>query len=106
MSPVQALLRDPDPAHQPGPHRGGQDVPLLLRQDQRQPRQGEQGHHLTIASIILTTYLSQVDYGPKNETTYCEKLKTNLYRQKPRPSVHYHPQVKHHERAYVILRII
>ena len=53
---MQALLRDPDPAHQPGPHRGGQDVPLLLRQDQRQPRQGEQGHHLTIASIILTTY--------------------------------------------------
>jgi len=34
----------------------------------------------------------KVDYGPKNETTYCEKLKTNLYRQKPRPSVHYHPQ--------------
>ena len=34
----------------------------------------------------------KVDYGPKNETTYCEKLKTNLYRQKPQPSVHYHPQ--------------
>merc|ERR1712123_10150 len=34
----------------------------------------------------------KVDYGPKNETTYCEKLKTNLYRQKPRPSVFYHPQ--------------
>merc|ERR1719348_38404 len=34
----------------------------------------------------------KVDYGPKNETTYCEKLKHNLYRQKPRPSVHYHPQ--------------
>ena len=36
----------------------------------------------------------KVDYGPRNETTYCEKLKTNLYRQKPQPSVHYHPQVR------------
>ena len=36
----------------------------------------------------------RVDYGPKNETAYCEKLKHNLYRQKPRPSVHYHPQVR------------
>merc|ERR1711936_787481 len=34
----------------------------------------------------------KVDYGPKNETTYCEKLKTNLYRKKPMPSVFYHPQ--------------
>ena len=47
--------------------------------------------------------MSQVDYGPKNETTYCEKLKTNLYRQKPRPSVHYHPQVRHHERPHVTI---
>lgn len=37
----------------------------------------------------------QVDYGPKNESAgnYCEKLKTNLYRKKPMPCVHYHPQV-------------
>jgi len=36
----------------------------------------------------------KVDYGPKNETKYCEKLKTNLYRQKPKPSISYH---KHEE---------
>jgi hypothetical protein len=36
---------------------------------------------------------AQVDYGPANETTYCEKLKTNLYRKKPHQCVHYHPQV-------------
>lgn len=38
---------------------------------------------------------SKVEYGPKNESAgnYCEKLKTNLYRKKPMPNVHYHPQV-------------
>ena len=35
----------------------------------------------------------KVDYGPKNETKYCEKLKTNLYRQKPKPSISYHKHV-------------
>ena len=44
-------------------------------------------------SARISVNPTKVDYGPKNETTYCEKLKTNLYRQKPRPSVFYHPQV-------------
>eukprot|EP00090_Calanus_glacialis_P023864 TRINITY_DN369_c0_g1_i2.p1 TRINITY_DN369_c0_g1~~TRINITY_DN369_c0_g1_i2.p1 ORF type:complete len:1310 (+),score=311.46 TRINITY_DN369_c0_g1_i2:336-4265(+) len=43
-------------------------------------------------SARISVNPTKVDYGPKNETTYCEKLKTNLYRQKPRPSVFYHPQ--------------
>jgi len=33
---------------------------------------------------------TKVDYGPANETTYCEKLKTNLYRKKPHQCIHYH----------------
>ena len=37
----------------------------------------------------------QVDYGPANETMYCEKLKTNLYRKKPHQCIKYHPQVEH-----------
>ena len=36
----QTLQRHSDPPHQPRPDRGGQDVPLLQRQDQRQPGQG------------------------------------------------------------------
>merc|ERR1712128_233692 len=43
-------------------------------------------------SARISVNPTKVDYGPKNETTYGEKLKTNLYRQKPRPSVFYHPQ--------------
>jgi voltage-dependent calcium channel alpha-2/delta-3 len=34
----------------------------------------------------------KVDYGPSNETMYCEKLKTNLYRKKPHQCIKYHPQ--------------
>jgi len=43
-------------------------------------------------SARISVNPTKVDYGPKNETTYCEKLKTNLYRQKPSPNVFYHPQ--------------
>jgi len=35
---------------------------------------------------------TKVDYGPSNETLYCEKLKTNLYRKKPHQCIYYHPQ--------------
>ena len=44
-------------------------------------------------SARISVNPTKVDYGPKNETTYCEKLKTNLYRRKTWPSVFYHPQV-------------
>jgi len=43
-------------------------------------------------SARISVNPTKVDYGPKNETTYCEKLKSNLYRKKPHPSVSYHPQ--------------
>ena len=43
-------------------------------------------------SARISVNPTKVDYGPKNETKYCDKLKTNLYRQKPRPSIHFHPQ--------------
>ena len=45
-------------------------------------------------SARISVTPSKVDYGPKNETAYCEKLKHNLYRQKPRDTTHYHVQVK------------
>ena len=47
-------------------------------------------------SARISVNPTKVDYGPKNETKYCDKLKTNLYRQKPRPSIHFHPQVSNH----------
>ena len=39
---------------------------------------------------------TKVAYGPENETmgSYCEKLKTNLYRKKPRGNIVYHPEVR------------
>jgi len=45
-------------------------------------------------SARISVNPSKVNYGPKNESAgnYCEKLKTNLYRKKPMPCVHYHPQ--------------
>merc|ERR1719225_2091093 len=45
-------------------------------------------------SARISVAPTKVAYGPKNESAgnYCEKLKTNLYRKKPMPCVHYHPQ--------------
>jgi len=45
-------------------------------------------------SARISVSPTKVDYGPKNESAavYCDKLKTNLYRKKPMPCVHYHPQ--------------
>merc|ERR550519_2015091 len=45
-------------------------------------------------SARISVAPTRVDYGPKNESAgnYCEKLKSNLYRKKPMPCVHYHPQ--------------
>merc|ERR1719461_514863 len=43
-------------------------------------------------SARISVTPSKVDYGPKNETAYCEKLKHNLYRQKPRDTTPYHVQ--------------
>jgi len=45
-------------------------------------------------SARISVAPTKVAYGPKNESAgnYCEKLKSNLYRKKPMPCVHYHPQ--------------
>jgi len=45
-------------------------------------------------SARISVAPTKVEYGPKNESAgnYCDKLKTNLYRKKPMPCVHYHPQ--------------
>ena len=43
---------------------------------------------------FIKLIFSQVDYGPANETTYCEKLKTNLYRKKPHQCINYHLGVR------------
>merc|ERR1711962_473954 len=48
-------------------------------------------------SARISVAPTKVEYndGSRNETggnNYCEKLKTNLYRKKPMPCVHYHPQ--------------
>jgi len=48
-------------------------------------------------SARISVAPTRVEYndGSRNETggnNYCEKLKTNLYRKKPMPCVHYHPQ--------------
>ena len=47
-------------------------------------------------SARISVAPTKVAYGPKNESAgnYCEKLKSNLYRKKPMPCVHYHPQVR------------
>ena len=34
----------------------------------------------------------KVEYGPANETAYCERLKYNIYRRKPVHCFHYHPE--------------
>ncbi|XP_023323136.1 voltage-dependent calcium channel subunit alpha-2/delta-3 isoform X8 [Eurytemora carolleeae] len=44
-------------------------------------------------SARITVSPTKVDYGPVNETMYCEKLKTNLYRKRPHHCVPYHAQV-------------
>ena len=49
--------------------------------------------HSSTISVAPTKVAS---YGQKNGSVsnYCEKLKRNLYRNKPRPVIHYHPQVR------------
>ena len=36
---------------------------------------------------------TKVEYGPANETAYCERLKYNIYRRKPMHCMNYHPEV-------------
>lgn len=38
---------------------------------------------------------TKVEYGPSNETDYCERLKYNIYRRKPMHCMNYHPEVLH-----------
>ena len=47
-------------------------------------------------SARISLVPTKVAYGPKNESAnnYCQKLKGNLYRKKPRRQLHYHPQVR------------
>jgi len=35
---------------------------------------------------------TKVEYGPSNETDYCERLKYNIYRRKPMHCMNYHPE--------------
>jgi len=46
------------------------------------------------SSARISVAPTKVAYGPENESagSYCEKLKTNLYRKKPRGNIVYHPE--------------
>ncbi|XP_071745573.1 voltage-dependent calcium channel subunit alpha-2/delta-3 isoform X35 [Lepeophtheirus salmonis] len=43
-------------------------------------------------STKLTIVPTKIEYGPSNETGYCEKLKYNIYRKKPAHCLSYHPE--------------
>eukprot|EP00096_Caligus_rogercresseyi_P006770 TRINITY_DN2360_c0_g1_i7.p1 TRINITY_DN2360_c0_g1~~TRINITY_DN2360_c0_g1_i7.p1 ORF type:complete len:691 (+),score=187.76 TRINITY_DN2360_c0_g1_i7:226-2298(+) len=43
-------------------------------------------------STKLNIVPTKIEYGPSNETGYCEKLKYNIYRKKPGHCLTYHPE--------------
>ena len=46
----------------------------------------------TLANSVISITPTKIEYGAANETGYCDKLKYNIYRSKPKSCLNYHAE--------------